>query len=167
MALTPLWQGIPEILACSTSTEYTKMSIEYYKRIVPVGEARSDLEAVAKRRLNPDNPLEFYAWKAFQNWFKVCQDDCKTIGQIEKFIRQEYSRDQSEMPVTFDRTSLNHIVNRYTFAGLLYKLKGEKNDIYYFELMIQRMGINWFRIDNEYMLGAFQQEKGLFETIGE
>ena len=161
MALTPLWQGIPEILASATPTEYTRLSIEYYKGIVPVGEARSDLEAVATKRINPKNLLEFYIWKACQKWFKECPDDCKTIGQIEKFIHEEYSK------AIFDRTSVNHTVNKYVFAGLLYKLKGERNDIYYFELMIKRMGIDWFRIDNEYMLGDFQQEKGLFNIIGE
>ena len=118
MSLIPLWQGIPEILASETSTKYTKLSIEYYKRIVPVGEARSDLEALATRRINPKNLLEFYIWKASQKWFNSSQDDCKTIGQIEKFIHEEYSK------AIFDRTSVNHTVNKYVFAGLLYKLKG-------------------------------------------
>ena len=163
MALTPLWQGIPEILGCSNPSEYCDKSLEYYKRIVPVGEARTDLIAAEDRRINPDIPIEFYSWKAFQHWFKYSQDDCKTIGQIKRFINDIYDKDQMGLDILFHRTYLNHTINKFVFLGLLYKLKGEKNDIYYFELMIQRMGVEWFRIGNKYMLGAFQPEKGLFD----
>jgi hypothetical protein len=160
MSLKPLHEGMPEVLECKTSTEYCRVSLGYYKRIVSFGEALVDLEKASKG-INPKNPVEFYSWKAFECWFKEAKKSCTTIADIKRFINNEYSKDQKEMPITFDQTSLNHIVNRYTFLGLLYKLKEEKNDIYYFEKMIRKKGINWFRIDNWYMHTDFQKEKGL------
>src|SRR3990172_3861525 len=155
MVLNPLWLTLNK--EYDNPTEYSRDALAEYEKTAQHQEAFSDIIA-ARKGINPDDMLSFYAWRAFEIWFMGAQNEERTVGQIERFIKQSYALDQYGRNFVFHRTTLNHVLNRYMAIGLIYKIKKTTHDGYHFELQIKRMGIDWFRIGNQFMLGRFQWE---------
>ena len=157
MVLTPLWLALNREF--DNPTDYSRASLDHYEKSVQHGEGFADILA-AKRGINPKDILSFYSWKAFEIWFIEAQDEKRTVEQIKSFIKRVYALDQFGESFVFDRTTLNHTLNRYMFIGLIYKIKEKTHDVYIFEPTIRNKGVDWFRIDNQFMLNEFQWEKG-------
>jgi len=158
MALTPLWLALDK--EYTNPTEFSKASLDYYEGSVQFGEGFTDI-AMARKGIDADDTLSYYTWKALENQFDLDPDRERTTREIMFIIDRLFSIDQIGRKLEFERTTLNHTLNRFMFLGVIYKIKKSTHDIFVFELQIRRTSMNWFREGNIYMPGKFQWQKGL------
>lgn len=158
----------PKKLKYPDSTTYSQNCIESNKKTVMEGEGRVDLEYVENNGIDPNDKLSWYLWQ----YFTLVYSENKLIkiktSDIVEFIRKQYGTDQSGCDFKFNRTTVNHCINKFHFIGLLSRQKKSDVCIYSFAPPVKRRGLRWFLLNNQYLTGHFQSEvNGLFNLMEE
>ncbi len=149
-----------------TSTEYSKEQIDFYSGSIKEGEGQYDLTVVKEKGINSKNPLDYYCWKALEQWFKNYSSEEKTIKDLQSSVMTIWSYDYNPLkPRSIDITSLHHHINKFQFVGLLKREIKENIKRYSFETMILNKGLDWFREGNIYLKGLFQSNHGFFQIM--
>lgn len=153
--------SIPKEPKKMTSTEYSKKSLDRFKEAISEGEGLSDLEEVQREGISPDVKANYYAWKAFEDWINKDRYGRRTVRNLIDWIQSNiYPKPD------IDKTTLNHSVNKFMFLGLLSRKKRKDGEYEYrFNNVVIGRGLFWFRLNNEYMTGLFQSQRGFFNLF--
>ena len=147
------------------STTYSKNCIESYQKVIMYGEGLEDLLYVASHGIPSDDKLSWYLWLYFTDIFSKEKLTKMIVPNIQDYLRAQWGIDQTGLDFKFDRTTINHCINKFHFIGLLTRIKKLDECIYSFSPMVKRRGLDWFRKDNQYLKGHFQTENGLFNLM--
>jgi hypothetical protein len=149
-----------------SSTDYTKTKLATYDKIIIDGEGLDDLKRVKEFGIDSKYVLDYLLWMIFKHWIEKNPLDGKTIRDLSKDILYWVSTNPIPCSYIYDITSIHHHVNGYRFVGFLRLKKdasGKKE--YFIEDNVRQKGMKWFRLNNIYMKGLFQSERGLFDLV--
>lgn len=150
------------------STTYSKICIEANKKTVMDGEGRTDLEYVENKGIDPEDKLSWYLWRYFLKVYSENKLNKFKTSEVGGFIWKEFGTDQTGLDFKFDRTTVNHGINKFHFIGLLSRQRKADECIYSFAPSVKRRGLDWFRKENKYLKGHFQSDvNGLFNLMEE
>jgi hypothetical protein len=143
-------------------TEYTVRRIKFYKKVIKEGGGRSDLEKAETYGLDTSVKLEFFLWKILNDWIEKEPRVGKNISEIEKLLML---KKDSPIWEPFDRTYINHCMNKLVFLGILKRKLVDRVWVYIFEPTIIQRGLTWYRKGNRFMRGEFQDRGGFFTLV--
>jgi len=145
-------------------TDYVKDCFSRYKDTISEGEGLYDLEYVMENGISPSDRLSWFIfWYLNDTAFVINKHQIMTTKKILEFLREKHSKTQSGLDFIFDRTTINHTINRFHFAGLLSRVKKGEECSYGFENIIKRRGMDWYIEGNEFLKGAFQPDSGFLD----
>jgi hypothetical protein len=139
-------------------TRYTEDCINIYETTTAEGDGLSDLEYVKNHGIHSDDRLSWYIWFYFKKKFAENKKVRITAKDIEDYIRITHAEDLAGRKIKFDRTTINHNVNKFHFLGLLIRRKRKESCTYFFPKIVKKWGIDWFRKGNKYLEGHFQSD---------
>jgi hypothetical protein len=148
-----------------SSTVYSENCIKSYKKTVMEGEGLVDLEYVENHGISSDDKLSWYLWLYFRDTFLLEKQTKMIVSNIQDYVKSHFSIEQTGLDFKFDRTTINHCINKFHFIGLLTRNKKADECVYSFATAVKRRGLDWFRKDNKYLKGHFQTENGFFNLL--
>jgi hypothetical protein len=146
---------------------YVKECLDGYTITTAERDGRSDLECIKKNIISSGDRLNWYIWHYFKKKFSEDKKTNIQVKDIVEYLQINHEKDLAGLKIVFDRTTVNHIANRFHFIGLLSRKKSGEDCIYSFGVVVRRWGIEWFRKGNKKVGGQFQSDTlGLMDLTG-